>query len=61
MVMALKLTLPDGRRKVVDLPPRADPEAVADAHGAVLFDLCESAADARLQIALDPNGRADSL
>ena len=52
----LLLSLPNGTRKIVDLPSGSDPDIIAEGHGASIFEMCDSRKEAESRIAKDPNG-----
>ena len=58
--MALLLTLRDGERKIVNLPPESRPEDIAERHGAQFFDVCLSLEEAKRRLSEDPNGKVSS-
>ena len=55
--MFLILSCEDGTRKIIECPPGADPETLAQQHGTKIYDLCDSKEEAERRMTKDPNGK----
>jgi hypothetical protein len=53
----LLLSCEDGSRKIIECPPGSDLEALAQQHGAKIYDLCDSQEEAERRLGKDPNGK----
>jgi len=53
----LLLSCENGQREIVEYPLGSDIDALAQQHGARIYDFCASKADAERRLAKNPNGK----